>query len=174
MGIQAARTLLAAGAYVRFTPHLPRLQEIKDKQIRTLAEFRSLACRNQWSSLQKHEGDGFDWWMFPIERPSASYGHQYTVTARDIGQLKNDPDFMSNYREGVILVAKSWGWDLETNTDIRNNFQFWSGYQVRLGKMLDSVTLFNQEDLRKGLLQFIDEVVKKEGMLEPWIEQLAK
>ena len=87
--------------------------------------------------------------------------------------LKSDPLFMKNYRAGVVLVAKSWGWDLENRKNITNEVQRWTDYQVRLGKMLDSLRLFQQDDLRSALTDLINQ----QGLvptLEPWIQKLLK
>jgi hypothetical protein len=109
--------------------------------------------------------------MFPIDRASAGYGDRYRVNKNDIDMLMGDPVFMKNYREGVCLVAKSWGWDLAQRKDVATEVQKWMNYQVRLGKMLDSLRLFRQDDLRIVITDFIDRKNIKPS-LEPWIQQL--
>ncbi len=147
---------------------------IKNKQQDHLRKLNTLAELGQWAHLQMHTAhpdSGFDWWMFPIDRASAGFGDQYRVNQGDIEALKEDPVFMKNYREGVSLVAKSWGWDLIRHKDVTNNAQKWTNYQVRLGKMLDSLRLFKQDDLRTALTDFIDRKNIRPS-LEPWVQQL--
>lgn len=145
---------------------------LKNKQKEHLHKLKTLAAQGHWQHLQTHTAhpdSGFDWWMFPINRASAGFGDAYNIGERDIEALKNDPEFIKNYREGVILVAKSWGWDLENNRDVANNSQAWTGYQVRLGKMLQSLTLFGQKDLHNRLVG----IINQKGIaptLEPWIQ----
>ncbi|HEV7737353.1 MAG TPA: hypothetical protein VGO47_08310, partial [Chlamydiales bacterium] len=84
-------------------------------------------------------------------------GKRYTVNSSDILRLTSDPEFMHAYRKGVCLVAKSWGWDLEHKRNVTTNTQCWTGYTIRLEKMLYSLRLFGQNDLRKTLSQFVTE-----------------
>jgi hypothetical protein len=151
-----------------------KVDALKNKQQDHLAKLNRLARAGHWQHLQMHTDhpdSGFDWWMFLIDRASTGYGDQYRVSQRDIEALMNDPIFMKNYRNGVLLVTKSWGWDLEQRKDVTNRVQKWTNYQVRLGKMLDSLRLFKQDDLRIAITDFIDQ----KGIsptLEPWIQRL--
>jgi len=150
------------------------LKDLVDTQKNHLAKLQTLANAGQWQHIQTHTShghSGFDWWMFPIKRPSLGKGTRYTVNDEQIKTLKANPEFMKSYRDGVILVAKSWGWDLEKKNDITNDKQKWVGYNVRLGKMIDSLRLFDQQDLLKNLVYFID--MKGIRMtLDPWIQNL--
>jgi len=150
------------------------IEALIQKQQQHLPKLRKLAAEGQWQHLQTHTDhpdSGFDWWMFPVDRGSKGQGDLYKVNRSDIATLKKDSQFMKNYREGVILVAKSWGWNLETLESENNPAQYWSGYQVRLGKMLHSLQLFGQEDLRNALISFIDQHEIR-PTLEPWIQNL--
>jgi hypothetical protein len=153
---------------------ITKIDTLKNKQQDHLIKLNTLARAGQWQHLQMHTDhpdSGFDWWMFPIDRASTGYGDQYRVSQSDIETLTKDPIFMNNYRNGVLLVAKSWGWDLQGRKDVTNTVQKWTNYQVRLGKMLDSLRLFEQEDLRIAITDFIDQ--KGIGpTLEPWIQRL--
>jgi hypothetical protein len=149
-------------------------EALKLKQKNHLAKLQALAKSGDWRSLQEHTShpdSGFDWWMFPIDRGSASFGAQYQLTKEDIEALKRDPQFMQSYRKGVILIAKSWGWDLENQRDVTNTNQHWTNYQVRLGKMIHSLKLFNQRDLLENLVHFIDQK-KIRPTLEGWIQKM--
>ncbi|HEX2582895.1 MAG TPA: hypothetical protein VHL30_02130 [Chlamydiales bacterium] len=146
----------------------PKLEHLKAKQAEHLAKLQKLP----WRHLQTHTShpdSGFDWWMFPIDRVSQGQGDKYQVNKAEIAALKKDPEFMQNYRTGVILVAKSWGWDLETGQDVTNEEQRWMGYQVRLGKMLHSLVLFDQNDLHQALVQCIDRAELRPSLLE-WVQ----
>lgn len=144
---------------------------LKAKQKNHLAKLEALVKDGHWEHLQKHTDhpfSGFDWWMFPTDRASLGQGSKYQVCLRDITSLKKDQEFMDSYRKGVVLVAKSWGFDLENKKDVTSSSQKWVGYNVRLGKMLYSLKLFNQTDLFNNLVYFID----KKGLrskLDEWI-----
>jgi hypothetical protein len=147
----------------------PLQHHLKEKQSDHLQKLKKLP----WKDLQTHTShpdSGFDWWMFPIDRASQGYGDEYQVSQADIAALKADPEFMKSYREGVVLVAKSWGWDLETGYDVSNEEQYWTNYQVRLGKMLNSLTLFSQEDLHAALVECIDRAQLR-STLADWIQK---
>jgi len=147
---------------------------LKIKQKDHLSKLQTLADQGEWQALQEHTDhpdSAFDWWMFPIDRGSASFGQKYQLTKDDVEALKQDPEFIQSYRRGIILVAKSWGWDLENKLDVTNRRQHWTGYQVRLGKMIHSMRLFNQDDLLHNLINFIDQ----KGLhpsLESWIQKM--
>lgn len=130
------------------------LVHLKQKQNECLARLVALAQAEDWDNLHYHKDFGIDWWMFPIHRPS-SKGYKYSVTVDDVEALKKDPEFMQNYRKGVVLVAKSWGWDLENRQNISNAKQSWSGYEIRLWKMHNSLKIFDQKDLHESLNYFI-------------------
>ena len=149
-------------------------EALKNKQKNHLAKLQALANRGEWQALQEHTNhpdSSFDWWMFPINRESASFGRQYQLTNEDVEALKRDPAFIQNYRKGVILVAKSWGWDLENRRDLTNNKQHWTNYQVRLGKMVHSLKLFGQNDLLGNLVHFIEQKDLCPG-LDKWIQRM--
>ncbi len=135
---------------------LCKVDEIKKKQKTQLSQLKALAEAGEWQHLAthtRHPHSGFDWWMFPVDRSSASYKGRYAVSADDIKELKKDLQFMKSYRNGVVLVAQSWGWDLEKGISIPE--RSWSGYEVRLGKMLSSLRLFGQADLRENLVKLV-------------------
>jgi hypothetical protein len=151
-----------------------KAQRVKAKQADHLAKLTALARNDGWQHIQRHTNrseSGFDWWMFPTDRPSAGFGDHYQVNAADIQTLRLDPVFMKSYRAGVILVAASWGWDLDQLTDLTNHSLRWTNYQVRLGKMLDSLRLFGQDDLRLAITHFVD-LKGIRFTLEPWIQNL--
>lgn len=132
-----------------------KAKALKDQQASELTNLTRLAMAGRWESLQTHHGKGFDWWMFPIDQDS-QHGDKWRVSPSDIEVLKADAEFMASYREGAILVARSWGWDLKKNQKIHDPKLKWAGWDVRLGKMACSLYLFGQKDLHASLLNFID------------------
>ncbi len=147
------------------------LASLKRKQQEHLCKLEMLANKGEWQHLQTHTShidSGFDWWMFPVNRASASYGDEYNIGLDDVETLKKDAEFMKNYRDGVVLVAKSWGWDLVGNTDISDTEKRWVNYSVRLGKMLQSLTLFKQKDLHDSLVHCVQKANIRHT-LDSWI-----
>jgi hypothetical protein len=72
-----------------------------------------------------------------------------------VEELKKDAAFMANYRRAVFLVVQSWGWDLQNNKDISNATQKWTGYSVRLWKMVESLKFFGEQELYVRVQKFI-------------------
>ena len=62
---------------------------------------------------------------------------------------------MQNFEEGVKLVAKSWGWDIDKKQKIVADDLKWVGYNIRLEKMIHSAYLFQKKDLLDSLKLFI-------------------
>lgn len=151
-----------------------KVQRVKAKQADHLAKLTAFATNGQWQHIQAHThhpDSGFDWWMFPTDRSSAGFGDRYQLSAAEIQTLRSDPVFMKNYRDGVILVGASWGWDLNQLLDLTTPHQHWTNHQDRLGKMLDSLRLFGQDDLRLAITHFVD-LKGIRFTLDLWIQQL--
>lgn len=155
--------------------NLTKIKQVKDKNAEQVALFEKWASDKDWIRFTPQYSH-YDWWAFPITRSSAGYGDQYAVNAREIEALKADDEFMHNYRRGVELVVKSWGWDLNKDSPIpedeKNADQKWTGYGVRLGKMADSLNLFDEKDYYQRLQHFFDSVCVpniKQYPLEKWI-----
>ena len=131
----------------------PKAQQVKEKQAWQLKQFEQWAAKGQWDCIHRAH---YDWWMYPINRSSAGQGSKYTVHSKEIAELKADPEFMRNYLRGVELGAKAWGWDIHAKKLVANpsKDQKWQNWNVRLGKMADSLSLFGQEDLRASMLAY--------------------
>jgi hypothetical protein len=144
-----------------------KAKTVKKKQAWQLAQFERWADAGQWNNIHSAH---YDWWMFPIDRSSAGQGSTYQVNKSNINQLKQDPEFMKNYRRGVELVAKAWGWDVIASQPIDSptKDQKWQNWPVRLGKMADSLRLFGEEDLRASMRQY---ALHANLQLEGWILQ---
>ena len=90
------------------------LEKLKSIHAKQISEFRLWASKKEW--FQFHENH-YDWWTFPINDKS-SFGLTYTVFKEETDLLQTDSDFMTNFREGLRLVALSWAWKLETREEI--------------------------------------------------------
>ncbi len=121
-------------------PAFVGIQALKDKQRQQLASFQQAAAHGDWMAIHR---DHYDWWMFPIDEPS-SYGLAWTVYEGDIGELKQDGDYLHRYLLGVDLLAKSWGWDLRQACYLPSPQpgQCWQNWPIRLYKAAKSVKLF--------------------------------
>lgn len=132
-----------------FTPAEKTAASIKKKQADHLEKLKQFAANGDWNSIKEpsQEPDSaFDWWMLPndLERPPLGAGYELTPEVAEI--LKKDPEFMRNYKEGLSLIAASWGWDLKNQRPITNPHpdQSWTNYQPRLGRMIRSLMLFDE------------------------------
>ena len=140
-----------------------KLQKIKERHADQLQQFEDFARSGQWH-LFRPEHSHYDWWAFPIiidfDNPSAKT-REYAVTHEEIQELKKDPEYMTRYRRCIQLVVQSWGWDLEHDCAIpeseRHPDQRWTGYGVRLGKMMKSIRFFEEKELFRKLQHFFEE-----------------
>ncbi len=149
----------------------PKAALIKSKHAESLALIKRLSREvGGWKKISDHRNPGaigYDWWLFPIDR-SSSYGMTYAVDEADIAALKSHQAFMESYREGVIWVTRSWGWNVVTGHDETCPERMWSDYQVRLGKMLCSLKLFGEVALHQKVVAFANKhVVNKQD----WVVQ---
>lgn len=125
---------------------LEKLKHVHHKQI---GEFEEWAAHNEW---EKFHYNHFDWWVFPVNRRS-SYGLMWVVYEGEIDQLKCDPQFLGDYRRGILLVSASWGWDLAARTYLPNPHpgQCWHHWPIRLYKAAQSVQLFGFDNYFESL-----------------------
>lgn len=120
-----------------------------------LAKFEQWAKDGNWDQFHKNH---YDWWMFPILSfdGSTSTAKKYSVTPKEIDLLKKDHDFMKDYRQGVEFLLLSWAWDLASNSFIKNpgENQKWTGYNVRLEKIANSLMLFGEDEILEKVKEF--------------------
>lgn len=66
-------------------------------------------------------------------------------------------EFIENYRRAVQLVFFAWGWLVHDQTFLADPApnQSWRGNETRLGKMIHSLRLFEQDDLRLSARHFV-------------------
>jgi len=101
----------------------------------------------------------YDWWMFPNDRDSWGQGRKYALFQKDIDALLNEVDgYAECYKLGTRLVLRSWGWDMDEERfygkDERTAEQRWTGYNVRLLKMLYSTIILKQWDVYRSVYKF--------------------
>jgi hypothetical protein len=136
-----------------------RVKDIKSKHKAQLELFEKWS-REKDFKMFKPEHSHYDWWMFPVNRASASYGEKYAISSQELEVLKNDKEFMKDYRRGVELVIQSWGWNLQEESPVQDPTpdQKWTGYGVRLGKMAQSLDLFGEKELYGKVQKFFQAV----------------
>jgi hypothetical protein len=136
---------------------------LKKEQRTLLQRLLKYASRNEWEHLQKityKKKTRFDDVAFPTADSSIENSDKYRLTPFNIEMLKNDEEWMENYREIVTLVAQSYGWDLKNSLDISDAAHHWRPYAKssceRLGQMLKSLKEFGHpvKDLYETLRKF--------------------
>lgn len=134
-----------------------------------LNKIEDWAKNKQWRKI--HDAH-YDWWMFPISRKAKKTDTKYTVFEKEINLLKKDEDYMKNYERGVALVVQSWGWNIKKAQyyPYLDQDQKWNLYDVRLGKMANSLILFKQWELYDSLRKFFLTLKEEKISIETWVE----
>jgi hypothetical protein len=132
---------------------------IKDSQAKTLEMFREAARTSQWTQIHQSH---YDWWMFPIDEPSA-YGFAWTVFDDEIAELRQDQAYLARYLEAVNILATSWGWDLARACPIPDPQpdQCWQHWPIRLYKATKSVRLYGFPEEFASLRLFGQRLIKQ-------------
>jgi len=141
-------------------PHRATVEQMKKKQLRQLETFRTHAEKKKWDRIHH---DHFDWFMFPIEDGSQD---QFNVLAGDVQELLADEEWLSRYKESVVLVVKAWGWDVENRKEIDplEEGMGWTHWDVRLAKIIRSLWIFGLEDYKESLQIFANTVKPNGGL----------
>jgi len=121
-------------------PEFVGLPALKAKQKGHLALFEEWARTSHW---QNFHSTHYDWWMFPYSQPS-QFGFAYVVYDSEIHDLKQDPEFVTNYLRGVELLLLSWGWNLHKEALVSDPDpdQKWHNWPIRLYKCAMSLKEF--------------------------------
>jgi hypothetical protein len=121
------------------------IEQLKSEQLDQLNLFQRWADGSNWSSF--HDSH-YDWWAFPIDKPSGK-GFRYSVSTEVIHDLLLDDRFIDQLRKCSTLLLLSWGWDSEAQklVDSPEEGQGWAMWPVRLYKCNRSLRLFEQTDL---------------------------
>jgi len=117
--------------------------KLKAKHKQQLSKFRKHAAAGKWARVH---GDHFDWWVFPIEDGSQP---AFNVYADDVAALQADGAWLEEYRAGVALVLRAWGWDVATVAPVAPlaSGMGWTEWDVRLAKIIRSLWLFQEPQL---------------------------
>jgi hypothetical protein len=107
--------------------------------------------------------DAHSRFMFPIEDGSQS---NYNVLEDDVAELKADPEWLANYHESVMWVAKAWGWDVKEENMIqpKESGMGWDNWDVRLAKIIRSLWLFGENQLMTSMQKFARIVAPNGGL----------
>lgn len=133
-------------------PEFVGIEDLKGRQREQLRGFRAAAAGRDWSGVHT---DHFDWWMFPIDRPS-SFGYMWTVFETEVTALKRDASWISDYLCGIRIAALAWGWDLGAEMPVADPDpdQAWTDIPVRLEKVTRSLELFGCSTELRSLSRF--------------------
>ena len=130
------------------------ISQLMDDQKKTLTMFRKCSEKNEWNTMHKNH---YDWWMFPIDE-HASTMNKYVISPRDATRIRDNPDHISQFREGVEILMRGWGWDVKNESLIESpatsKGQKFTGYAVRLWKAGRCMQILQQDDYFKSLLKF--------------------
>lgn len=101
--------------------------------------------------------------MFPIEDGSQS---NYNVLEDDVKELKADPEWLSNYHESVMWVARAWGWDVKEEKLIepKESGMGWDRWDVRLAKIIRSLWIFDEKQLMTSMQKYARIVAPNGGL----------
>ena len=119
-----------------------------------LAKHRLLADSAQWKKIHN---DHYDWWLFPIDRGSGSYGEKYNIAGKPLKRLKRNRRFLKNVAEAIKINALALGWDIESSKYIDDiNWDAgqdpWVAYPTRIWKMTRSAQVLGLKKEFESLL----------------------
>lgn len=140
-----------------------RLSKLQRNQI---DQFNVWADNENWSEFANSH---YDWWTFPIDKPSVMYDGIYTIKSEDeLNNLKNDEEFILRIKEASKFVLQSWGWNIDENQLVVDR---WKSYKnpTRLYKIGRCLKLFELNNYFKSLKKFA-ETIEAQGVLKLWIE----
>ena len=120
----------------------------------------------QWNKKGEYKKFGpcnhFDWWAFPINSDSGK-GYMYTVFQDEVNELLNDVEFVKNYKRGVELMVRSYGYDIINKLYLNEKNMGYRNYDIRLRKIGQSLLVFQQVDYFKSLNEFVTHLETNEG-----------
>jgi len=127
---------------------------VKGEQRLERIKQQGLAASGEW---RKIHNDHYDWWAFPIDRGSASFGETFNVAGDPLERLKKDPEFLSSLAKIMEVQAAALGWSLYEGKYFDrldwDKGQDWNmAYPTRLWKMTRSAQIFGLEREFESLL----------------------
>lgn len=135
------------------------IEQLVKKHSLQLQLFEEWAKKSDWGEFHQAH---YDWWMFPIDKPS-SLGFAYTIYDAEVKELLSNSKFMKNYIRGVQLLLLSWGWDLGKQSPISQpeKDQHWQEWPIRLYKCVQSLKLFGKEKELQSALKFGKKLIQE-------------
>lgn len=120
--------------------------------------FTEWAKSEDWTKFHKEH---FDWWAFPIDEVSNSYGERFRVPEDEVIKLRKDKDFLKRLDENLTNATAAYGWDIKSGKwigdDIRDPDQVpQSLSQIRLYKMARSAMVFGRCSHFRSLQRMYD------------------
>jgi len=127
---------------------------IKDEQRIERMKHEALVASGSWNKIHS---DHYDWWAYPIDRGSASYGETFNVAGEPTERLKKDPEFLASLAREIEIQALALGWSLYDQDWVESldweNGQDWRrAYPTRFWKATRSAQIFGLEEEFESLL----------------------
>ena len=109
----------------------------------------------------------YDWYTFPIDKPSLSCSSKYCVrTKLLLDHLRGEHRFLSNIKKATELVLFAWGWSIRDNQLLVNRWEN-NKNPTRLYKIGRCLKLFDLHDHYDSLIIFA-KTVNATGVLSMW------
>jgi len=126
---------------------------IKEQRLERIKQ-QGLAASGEW---RKIHNEHYDWWAFPIDRGSASFGETFNVAGEPLERLKKNPEFLSSLAKIMEIQTAALGWSLYEGKYFERldweKGQDWNmAYPTRLWKMTRSAQIFGLEREFESLL----------------------
>lgn len=121
-------------------------------------KFSEWASKREWKNFHREH---FDWWAFPIDEVSNTYGERFRVPDEEIEKLRKDPEFLKRLDENLQNAAAAYGWDIKQGRwipdDVRDQEQVPQTLsQIRLYKMARSAMVFGRCSHFRSLQRMYD------------------
>ncbi len=105
------------------------IKMLKDQTAGQNAKFRAWLDAGLLQNFGPDEH--FDWWAFPIDRPSRRYGEKYDISVV-LDELRSDAQFLGDVLGNARMLMAAWGWDLDSARSVDETL--YPRYGVRLWK----------------------------------------
>ena len=121
-------------------------------------KFSEWTANRDWEQFHNSH---FDWWAFPIDEASNTYGQQFAIPPETITKLRADQDFQKKLSENLTNAARAYGWDISgkkwIGDDTRDENQVpGSLAQIRLYKMARSALVLGHCSHFRSLQRMYD------------------
>lgn len=133
----------------------------EDLMLKNIEQHKTFTDWTKTKDWEKFHFSHFDWWAFPIDEKSNTYGQQYAVPNEEIKILRQDKEFLERLDENLKNATTAYGWDLSLGSwipdAIRGKNQIpQSLAQIRLYKMARSALIFGKCSHLKSLQKMYD------------------